>query len=655
MELLKNDEMTIGALISLYGQQELDEQAIGSTHHQNARGFNAVDANILTSISQFYLDKGFLTPKQIGLVRTKLPKYEKQLSVLDVRPATIKKMEPTPANGNGNGNGSTTIRTTPPKQAVQKTVTMKGELLEIRFPYDPATVAQVRGLEGRRWNPDGKFWTCWKTKENGQTLVNMGFAVPEEVVADPKPVVVETINEIPGLKMELMPFQKEGVAKIQAWQGRTVVADEMGLGKTAQALAWLQMNPNSRPAVIIVPASLKLNWEREANMWMDRPNVQVLNGRPNGDRKITGDIIVVNYDILSPHGKNPGWTKVIRDQIQPKAIILDEAHYIKSTRAKRTKSVKELAKDVPHIIGLSGTPIVNRPVEFFNVLNLIMPSTFPNFMKYAKRYCGAFHNGFGWDFTGATNTDELHDILINTMMIRRKKDDVLKDLPAKRRVVVPMEINNRSEYNRVLDSFLSWVAEKKGMTAAQKAANAEVLAQMESLKQTASGGKMEQSIEWIRDFLDSGEKLVVFASHKKVINQLMSEFQDIAVKVDGSVSQAKRQNAVDLFQNDDSIRLFVGNIRAAGVGLTLTAASNVAFLEYGWTPGEMIQAEDRCHRIGQKDSVTAWYLVSSKTIEEDIVGMLEGKARVLDQVLDGADNDEISVFQELLNKLSDRS
>lgn len=643
LEILNTNEGTVGALIALFNRQELDEQAMHTTAHQNGVGFNMMDAGVLSDISRFYLQRGYLSDKQLNLVRAKLAKYKGQLETMNIQPLPLRqKSESIPS--------SSQAPAAVEKPKAQKKVVVKGDLLEIHFPYDPNMVAAVRQLEGRRWNPDGKFWTCWKTPETGAALKDLGFDVPDLF---PKKVQKNVdVNEIPGLKMPLMPFQMEGVRQVEAWDGRAVIGDEMGLGKTAQALAWLQLHPEIRPAVVVVPASLKLNWKREAEMWMDRPNVQVLNGRPNGEREIWGDIIVVNYDILSKTAKNPGWVKVIKEQVEVQAVIMDECHSIKSSTAQRTKAAKELTKGVKHVLALSGTPIVNRPVEFFNVLNIIDRGLFPKFFPYAMRYCNAQHNGYGWDFKGASNTDELHEILKGRVMIRRKKEDVLKDLPAKRRVVLPMQIDNRSEYGFALDEFLAWVHARKGREAAERASQAEVLAKMEALKQLAAMGKMDAAIEWIKDFLESGEKLVVFGTHKIVIDRLMEEFQGQAVKVDGSVSQERRQEAVDRFQGDDSVRLFVGNIRAAGVGLTLTKASNVAFLEYDWTPGAMTQAEDRCHRIGQKDSVTAWYLVSAETIEQSLVQMLEQKARVLDQVLDGADTEAVSVFQDLLNSLT---
>jgi SWI/SNF-related matrix-associated actin-dependent regulator 1 of chromatin subfamily A len=329
---------------------------------------------------------------------------------------------------------------------------------------------------------------------------------------------------------------------------------------------------------------------------------------------------------------------------------MDEIHYIKNNGARRTKATKLLAKGIPHVIGLSGTPIVNRPIEAYNAIKMIDPDLFTNGWEYAHRYCGARNNGYGWDFSGATNTEELHQKLVESIMIRRKKVDVLTDLPEKLYSFVPIELDNEKEYKAAEDDFIEFVHKTKGAVAAERASNAATLAEIEGLKQLAVKGKMAECIDWIKDFIEVDGKLVVFATHKFVIDSLMEAFPNISVKIDGSVTGEERQQSVDKFQNDSNIRLFVGNIKAAGVGITLTAASNVAFIELPWTPGDLVQAEDRCHRIGQKSSVNIHYLLSSGTIEERIARLLDKKRKVLDAVLDGKETEQESLLSELMKE-----
>jgi SWI/SNF-related matrix-associated actin-dependent regulator 1 of chromatin subfamily A len=358
---------------------------------------------------------------------------------------------------------------------------------------------------------------------------------------------------------------------------------------------------------------------------------------------LTGDILVVNYDVL--HDWMPSLINY-----RAEVLICDEVQYIKSNKAKRTKAVRRLSKHIPHFIALSGTPIVNRPIEFYNTIQIINPDLFPNWLHYTQRYCNRRHNGFGWDISGASHTDELHEILSDSIMIRRSKAEVLKDLPDKIRSFFPIEMDTQieKEYNEAENNFVQWMEKSKGLVAAERASNAEALAQIEILKQMAVKAKLPHAIEWIQDFLYTGQKLVVFCTHHFTIDALMNKFGNIAVKLDGRTSGPKRQLVVEKFQNEAKTRLFVGNIKAAGVGITLTAASTMAFLELPWTTGELIQAEDRLHRIGQKDSVNVYYLLAEFTIEEKIAQLLDQKRKVLDSVLDGIQTDDKSLLTELI-------
>jgi len=228
---------------------------------------------------------------------------------------------------------------------------------------------------------------------------------------------------------------------------------------------------------------------------------------------------------------------------------------------------------------------------------------------------------------------------------------VLKDLPAKVRCVVPMELSNRTKYKQAETSIIQFIAANEGLDRAEKAKQAEVLVKIEKLKQLALEGKLKQAIKWIEDYLETNDKLVVFATHTATLDALEAAFSN-TVRVDGSTSQANRQKAVDDFQEKPNINLFLGNIKAAGVGLTLTAANATCFLEFPWTSGDLDQAEDRVHRIGQKaDSVMAYYLVGEDSIDEYIAELIDEKRKVLTQVLDGKDVEDNSLFTELLNKL----
>lgn len=632
------------------------------------QGFNGVDSPFGKSLAE----QETWTLKQAKAAQKMLRKYRGQIEKagFDAQAMFEAKFEVPPAAPKPQA--PLTKRVTNSK----KKASIEGNLIRVDFPFDWDTVALIKSIPGRRFHGDTypKYWTVPFKAEAAEILAKGGFQLAPEIEAlikkEEAPPVIE-VEKIQNLKLkrDLFPFQKEGVEFIENRQGRAVVGDEMGLGKTIQALAWLALHPEKRPAVIICPAHLKLNWAQEARMTLPgEPNIQVISGTDTR-QPLTGDIIIINYDILPNSYKekvddfgrrsrgseihHTGWVDFLLD-IKPQVLIFDEAHYCKNSSALRTKATRKIAKGVKHVIALTGTPIVNRPIEGFTILQMVDKNLFPDFWTYVRRYCDAKHNGFGWDFTGASNKEELHEKL-KTVMIRRKKADVLPELPDKLYSYVPMVMNNRDEYEEAEADFISYLRGEKGEKAAEKAGKAEHLTRIETLKQLSVKGKMKASIQWIRDFLEeNGNKLVVFAVHKTTIDALMKEFKAEAVKVDGSVSATKRNEAVKTFQNDPKVKLFIGNIQAAGTGLTLTAASSVAFLELPWTPGELKQAEDRCHRIGQKDTVNVYYLLADETIEMTIARILDEKRKVLEAVLDGKEVDEGNLLTELIEAYTKR-
>jgi len=296
---------------------------------------------------------------------------------------------------------------------------------------------------------------------------------------------------------------------------------------------------------------------------------------------------------------------------------------------------------------------MNRPVEIDNACRLINPTVLPSFWSCAHKFYGAKNNGYGWDFSGATNTQEFHKLLTESIMIRRKKMDVLTDLPDKITTIVPFEIDNRAEYEAAENDFISYIKETKGQIAAIKASNAEVLTKINLLKQLCIKGKVKGCIDWISEFLESGQKLVVFVTHIDTVNQLMLSFPKNAVHFDGSVSITDRNIAVDRFQNDNSINLFIGMLdsqgKPAGVGITLTAAWSTFTIEYQWSPGVHDQADDRIHRIGQKNACINYKAIANKTIENFLIKMQDVKRKIIDKTLDNIDTDQKSLLTELIN------
>ncbi|MEN6462789.1 MAG: DEAD/DEAH box helicase, partial [Syntrophomonas sp.] len=358
------------------------------------------------------------------------------------------------------------------------------------------------------------------------------------------------------------------------------------------------------------------------------------------------DVYIVNYDIFS------NYLEELSD-VLPRAIIFDESHYLKNSKSNRGKAAMKLVETTaaPIVLMLTGTPVLNRPRELWQQLKIMgRAAEFGSEWKFLKHYCQGESGGFGQDYDGAQNLEELNKRMRATCFIRRLKCNVMKELPAKQRSNVVVQIDNRSEYNRVLNDFWGWMeSQGKGETSN----NAEKLTQIEYLKQAAARGKLSAIKRWIRDFMESGEKLVVFAHHKEIQKSILAEFPT-AAHIFGEDTMAARQVNVDRFQTDPTCQLMVASVKAAGVGLTLTAASNVVFCELGWTPAEHDQAEDRTHRIGQTESVNIYYMIATDTIDEDIMELLLEKKRVVGEATDGVYVGEevpVQILSEVMKRL----
>ena len=450
--------------------------------------------------------------------------------------------------------------------------------------------------------------------------------------ADPMPEVAAKLGG------ELAPFQWAGVRYLLE-KRRAFLADEQGLGKTVQTLAALEAD-DAFPAVVVCPASLKLTWEREAAKWLPHRTRAVVTGRSAVAPR--ADLVIVNYEIVADH----------RDSLlrmRPNALVLDESHYCKNPRAKRTQAMRKLAGALPRDalrLALSGTPVTNGPDEIVAQLRILgRLEEFGSGAQLKRRFKG----------NGAE--ERLHWHLRRSCFVRRLKKDVLPQLPDKRRVVIPVGLTNQAEYRLAEKDVIAWLREQpldlsELDAKIARVLRAERLAQINTLKQLAAKGKLAAAIAWIHDFLESGEPLVVFAHHQEVQDAVVAHFPS-AGHLLGRDSAARRDEAVRAFQDGTGPQLLVCSTAVAGHGITLTRASNVCFLELGWTPAQHDQAEDRCHRIGQHDAVTAWYLLAAGTIDETIAELLHAKRNVVGAVTDGARQTEGSMVDEVVRALAE--
>jgi len=488
-------------------------------------------------------------------------------------------------------------------------------------------------------------------------------------------VAHEADFDVDGLGGTLRPFQRAGV-KFAWMTRRCIIADDMGLGKTIEAIATLQAL-QAFPALVVCPASLKINWLREIVKWIPDINAAILKNKFSILELQTLDakICIINYENLmkniDPLSSHP-W----------KGIVFDEAHRLKTSKAQRSQAATmisyrtneevnwrtkpgELEKTaIPIRLALTGTPVQNRPGELLNLLKVIgrVHDVSPKGVTaFLKKYCGSYD---GYGYNGASNTEELHKILRQTCLIRRLKTEVLKELPPIQRSIITFEIDNRKEYEEAEEDIISWVGQEevrkaradeefmqsiahltpdeqldaigaRKEDAEERASRAERLVRIEKLKTLAARGKMKQINEWIEEFLETDEKLIVFANHIEIQKQLANHHKGSA-RIYSEDDAKERQVNIDRFQKDPACRTIMCSLIAGGEGITLTAASNIAFTELGWTPAAHDQAEARAHRMGQEStSVMAWYFIGKDTIEEHIAELLDKKRGIVNAVTDG--------------------
>jgi SWI/SNF-related matrix-associated actin-dependent regulator 1 of chromatin subfamily A len=444
------------------------------------------------------------------------------------------------------------------------------------------------------------------------------FVPKEDVIADIESVEPQRVYDI-----------------VMDDSGRNFIANGIvvhNCGKTIEALVWLRAHPENRPVLIVCPATMKGTWKKEVAKWLGDTNPIILKSKDTYAFDPTRNVVIINYDIID------AWKESLLHH-RYNTMIIDESHYIKSEKAKRSKAVVAIAHKSKHRILLTGTPVMNRPIELFNQLNAIDPVTWGSYFNFGKRYCGAHQEWVTnekqiWMFDGATNIDELSERLKSTIMLRRTKAQVLPDLPDKSRQVIDVEIDNRKAYTKLLSD------------ATDHYQGAPIVAFTELLMMMMRG-KIKPSIGYIDDVLQDVDKLVVFCTHTEMINALEEKFVDRGVvKIDGSVAVHKRTDLIDQFQTDPETHLFLGNVKAAGVGITLTAASHTVFTELPWSPMELEQAEDRLHRISQENAVNIYVLNALNTVDAHITDLIVHKKQIINMINNDMTMDDLREFTQ---------
>lgn len=536
---------------------------------------------------------------------------------------------------------------------------LRGDLLSI-----------VKATQGRKFNPNNKTWTVgvgeaaplidrlrkrddneWCTRladalqaipeiETYMTERAERIAISGAATLDQEMIVAQLqedlSNHFPAGR-ELYPFQYVGVHFAQLAGGRCLIGDDMGVGKTIQAIAHIALNTDQLPALVVCPASVKYNWAKECRAWLPNMTVEVLEGR-NGVIP-TADIVVCNYDIIS------GRSAALLDY-GFNIVVCDESHYLKNIKAKRTQATLEVAGESDSVICLSGTAVTNRPSEFFTTLNLLRPNEFPSFFPYGQRYCDGYNTGWGWDFSGASNTDELH-ARTRDFCIRRLKQEVLTELPDKVRTIMDIQ-PSKADLKRYSDLHRAWMEDYEMHQDRGSLPAGFVLNMLTALRHECGLIKIPSTVEYIKEHYDitGGKPLVVFAHHTDVLKGCVEALRADKDRnwrvggITGDMPADKRQANVEAFQAGNIDVLFCSTV-AAKEGITLTAANTVVFVEREWVPGWEEQAEDRVYRIGQEsDSVHAVYLSVARTIDEKFNAVIEEKRKVVKAVLDGGDMEE---------------
>jgi SWI/SNF-related matrix-associated actin-dependent regulator 1 of chromatin subfamily A len=443
------------------------------------------------------------------------------------------------------------------------------------------------------------------------------------------------------------PFEHQKIAVERlAGSKRFILADDMGLGKTSSAVI-ASLETGAKRILIICPASLKINWEREIRNYTDR-NVYIAESK---NFSTEHDFVIVNYDILKNFydTKNKENTQIY--QFNPDLIILDEAHYVSNGQSQRSKLVNSFTKRAERVWLLTGTPMTNRPMNYYNLLNIIESPTAQNWMAYAIRYCQGYQIKAGkrkvWIVNGASNLEELRD-RTSKQLLRRLKEDVL-DLPDK--IITPVYLRLKSkEYESLMGEYFDWYRSNTGENSSLTIQFTKLM----KVRQVIAEEKINNTIEIAENILEQGKKVIIFTNFTDTLNKITEHFGKLAVKLDGSSTKPQRQYAVDQFQENDKIKVFVGNMRAAGVGLTLTAAEAVIINDLSFVPGDMSQAEDRAYRIGQKKSVSVYYPLFENTIEGIIYDIVNTKKQNIKTVM-GDNLNNTDVVEEILNKINNLS
>jgi len=425
-----------------------------------------------------------------------------------------------------------------------------------------------------------------------------------------------------------------------------ILADDMGLGKTTSTII-AALETGAKKILIICPATLKINWQREFQLYSDKTSY-VCDGKNFSENH---DILIMNYDIIKNFHDTKDKEKSLIFKSNFDLVIIDEAHYVQNVQAQRTKLINDLVKNVERLWLLTGTPMTSRPINYFNLLSLVDSPVAKNWMAYVVRYCSGYQFKVGnrkvWNVMGASHLEELRDRTSSTVL-RRLKEDVL-DLPDK--IITPVYLRLRSKkYEEVMGDYYNWYEKNP-----EESKNLSIqFTKLTEVRQVIAEEKTQHTIEIAENIIEQGKKVIIFCNFTKSLETIVEHFGKAAVRLDGQMSKIQRQDSVDRFQEDEKVKVFVGNIKAAGVGITLTSGEAVIMNDLSFLPSDHSQAEDRAYRYGQKNNVLVYYPIFENTIEGIIYDILNAKKRIIGTVMGDIQQDDTNVVEEILKSISQR-
>ena len=566
------------------------------------------------------------------------------------------------------------------------------------FRYDYATKEMVKNY-GWKWKADEKEW---RTTDSSIALA-LAEAINDHDTAD-KIREIEKLQSLADQEAfimssakELIPqhsypnsfiikspdgleFKRYQMAFFDWYRQRqannrysVLCSDEMGTGKTIQSAGLFTLISNNKDNgeqprfLVICTAGMKITWEREIRKWCEGLSTVKIKGTKLLDYLPTENVVIINYDLVVHHRP---WIDQIADKYGWDLIICDEAHYLKNPKAKRTVAVLggrlKRGEEFGHIgsidgkkLFLTGTPLVNRPVELWPILKECDPTGLgENWQRFVRKYCGAYKGRYGWDTSGATNLEELQVKLRSSIMIRRRTNDVLDQLPAIQRQAIVLPDNGNADIVRAeWEAFNNYEQVLKELEEARTSTDSDMDSLLRTLRDRQGASfaelakyrklvgmcKKDHVVEHCRNVIDSRGKIVLFAWHKDVVTALLSGLQEFnPVRFTGSDSQVARQASVDAFQVDETVKVIVLNLEAGGVGITLTGTeeagfcTSVVFSELDWRPSIMQQAERRVARLGADESATnilVHHVVLDGSLDATISNRLIDKQNVIDQAI----------------------